>query len=85
VADTKISGLPAASAAAAANELPINEAGASKKVTAAQLGAIMPTLGSYSPGTFTVLTGGFALLVGQLILTGSQIGTVEGTGILRII
>lgn len=33
MADTKISGLTAASAAAAANELPINEAGTSKKLT----------------------------------------------------
>lgn len=37
MADTKISALTAASAAAAANELAINEAGTSKKVTVAQL------------------------------------------------
>lgn len=37
MADTKISALPAASAAAGANELPINEAGASKKVTLTQV------------------------------------------------
>jgi hypothetical protein len=37
VADTKISALTAAAAAAAVNELPINEAGASKKVTVQQL------------------------------------------------
>ena len=37
MADTKISGLTAAAAAAAANELAINEAGASKKVTLAQI------------------------------------------------
>lgn len=37
MADTKVSALPAASAVAAGNELPINEAGTSKKVTAAQL------------------------------------------------
>ena len=37
MADTKISALTAATAAAAANELAINEAGASKKLTAAQL------------------------------------------------
>jgi hypothetical protein len=37
MADTKISALPAASAAAAANELAINEAGASKKLTIAQI------------------------------------------------
>jgi hypothetical protein len=37
MADTKISGLPAATAAAAANEFAINEAGTSKKLTAALL------------------------------------------------
>jgi hypothetical protein len=37
VADTKISALTAAAAAADANELAINEAGTSKKVTAAQI------------------------------------------------
>lgn len=37
MADTKISALPAASAAAAANELPINEAGTSKKLTVDQI------------------------------------------------
>lgn len=37
MADTKISALTAATAAAAANELPINEAGASKKLTIAQV------------------------------------------------
>lgn len=37
MADTKISALVAATAAAAANELPINEAGASKKLTVALL------------------------------------------------
>ena len=37
MADTKISALAAASAAAAANELAINEAGTSKKLTIAQI------------------------------------------------
>jgi hypothetical protein len=84
MADTKISGLTAATTAAAANELAINEAGTSKKISVTQLGVVLPTLGSYSPGTFTVLTGGFALLADQLILTSTQIGTVEGTGVVRI-
>lgn len=39
MADSKISALTAASAVAAANEFAINEAGASKKVTAAQIAA----------------------------------------------
>jgi len=37
MADTKISALPAATAAAAGNELPINEAGTSKKLTVNQI------------------------------------------------
>jgi hypothetical protein len=37
MADTKISGLPAASAVADANEIPINEVGTTKKITALQL------------------------------------------------
>jgi hypothetical protein len=39
MADTKISGLPAASAVVDANEIPINEAGTTKKVTALQMAA----------------------------------------------
>lgn len=84
MADTKISALAAASAASAANELAINEAGASKKVTVAQLGSILFTLGSYSPGSFTVATGGFAHFVQRVILTGSQRATLEGTAQMRI-
>jgi hypothetical protein len=44
MADTKISALSAASAAAAANELAINEAGTSKKLTVAQVKAFGKTL-----------------------------------------
>jgi hypothetical protein len=39
MADTKISALPAASTVADANEIPINEAGTTKKITALQLRA----------------------------------------------
>ena len=58
MADTKISALTAATAAAAANELAINEAGTSKKVTADQLeylfGIRKTTLASaYSNGSTT--------------------------------
>ena len=45
MADTKISALTAASVAAAANEFAINEAGTSKKVTAAQLATYLRTVG----------------------------------------
>lgn len=41
MADTKISGLTAASAAAGANEFPINEAGTTKKVTGTQIAAMV--------------------------------------------
>lgn len=52
MADTKISALTAASAAAAANELAINEAGVSKKLTAEQLRTFIgPTLISGADGT----------------------------------
>jgi hypothetical protein len=60
VADTKISALTAASAAAGTNELAINEAGTSKKLTVAQIQAFMlgtatPLIesGSGTPGTAT--------------------------------
>ena len=44
MADTKISALTAASAAAGANEVPINEAGTTKKVTLTQVAAFLATL-----------------------------------------
>src|SRR5688572_32030667 len=44
MADTKISALTAAAAAAVANEFPINEAGASKKVTLAQVKTLLQEL-----------------------------------------
>lgn len=43
--DTKISALPAAGAAAAANELAINEAGTSKKLTVSQIAAFIYPVG----------------------------------------
>ena len=46
MADTKISALPAAAAAAGANELAINEAGTSKKVTLTQMLALAWPVGS---------------------------------------
>ncbi len=45
MADTKISALTAAAAAASANELAINEAGTSKKLTIAQLTTYLQTIG----------------------------------------
>ncbi len=82
--DTKTSALPAVSAAAPTNEIPVNEAGTSKKATIAQLGAIMPTLGVFDPGTFSVAAGGWASFPEALILTGSEQATFAGDSILRI-
>lgn len=48
MADTKISALTAAAAAAAANELAINEAGTSKKLTVAQILAFAVTQATYA-------------------------------------
>ena len=45
MADTKISALSAAAAAAIANEIAINEAGTSKKITVTQLITLLQTLG----------------------------------------
>jgi len=45
MADTKISALTAASVAAVANELAINEAGTSKKISITQLKTLLQTLG----------------------------------------
>lgn len=68
MADTKLSALSAASAAAVANELYINEAGTSKKISITQLITLLQTLGmprikeltsqhSISSGTGTKVTG----------------------------
>ncbi len=48
MADSKISALTAASAAAAANEFAINESGTSKKVTAAQIKTLITTAPYYA-------------------------------------
>lgn len=59
MADTKISALSAVSAVAAANELPLNEAGTTKKATALQLQTFMSTKGSnVASATITVLGAG---------------------------
>jgi len=68
MADTKISALTAASAAAGANELAINEAGTSKKVTVAQLLALFQTLISGNSGA---CNGNAAPTVTRQILTAN--------------
>lgn len=75
MADTKISALSAASAAADANEFAINEAGTSKKLTAALLktycnAAPVFAAGSASAGTHPKLTAG-------AVLTTPEAGAIE--------
>lgn len=75
MADSKLSALTAASAAAAANEFEINESGTSKKVTGAQLKTFVNTApvfaaGSASANTWPVLTTG-------TILTTPEVGALE--------
>lgn len=75
MADTKISALTGASAAADANELAINEAGTSKKLTSLQMKTYVntaPTIaaGTASAGTWPVYTAG-------TLLTAAVAGTFE--------
>jgi len=77
MADTKISALTAASAAAGANEIPINEAGTTKKITVAQLEAFAFTspvfaAGSTSAGSAPKLTSG-------TVMTSAEAGAIEYT------
>lgn len=84
MADTKISALTAATAAAAANELAINEAGTSKKLTVDLLQQYMFVASKYAPGTFTLPTGQYIVMTKNLILTSTQRATLVGTSRLRI-
>lgn len=84
MADTKISALAAAGSVLGADELAVNEAGTSKKVTVAQIEDFIFISHSYAAGTFVVLTGNFVAMVAHLALTGSQRITLQGTARLRI-
>lgn len=96
MSDTKISALSAASAAAVANELVINEAGTSKKISITQLVTLLQTLGmprvaklgsqhSNSTATGTKVTGlDLALEAGTYTFKYSLItrsGGTVGTGL----
>ncbi len=85
MADTKISALAAASSVAAANEFAINEAGTSKKVTAAQIANYVFTAGVYASGTWSLTTGRYVQMVNHLILTTTERVTLAGTARLRIV
>jgi hypothetical protein len=84
MADIKISALSAATAAAAANELAINEAGTTKKLSVDLLQQFMFTAWEYAPGSFTIPTGQYATAVNHVILTTTQRATLQGTSRLRI-
>jgi len=76
VADTKISALTAASAAAGANELPINEAGTTKKVTGTQLKTFM------NVGTTTndnAAAGSVSEILETTVLIGAEVSLSTGT------
>ena len=70
MADTKISALPAASAAALANEFAINEAGASKKITGTQLLTLLG--GSLITGATGTVTPAVAPVMTRQILTANN-------------
>ena len=86
MADTKISGLPAASAAAGANELAINEAGTSKKLTLTQAAdfiikhAAAATVAAGEYQTWLVLAANAADITG---VTQTVVMTITGVGVGR--
>jgi hypothetical protein len=75
MADTKISALVAASAAALTNELPINEAGASKKLTLAQIQALLGVTKVVMASDQADITGTGLVELTELTVTGVGIGT----------
>jgi hypothetical protein len=78
MADSKISALPAASAAAAANEFAINEAGTSKKLTAAQIKAYI------SSDAFAVMASDQAnSTVTPASVTALEVTTAAGTYLVK--
>lgn len=74
MADTKISALTAASAAASAMEFPVNDAGTSKKLTMAQIGAY-PGSGGLFNASVSTPGAGFAA---DTYLVGSSIAVPAG-------
>ena len=89
MADSKISDLSAVASVAGTNELAVNEAGTSKKATAAQLATyalstVTVLEGVYATGSFTIEDGHFGMMVNHLILTSTQQVVLQGTARLRI-
>jgi hypothetical protein len=73
--DARISDLPAASAVADANQLEINEAGTSKRVTAAQLKDYIETAPVLAAGSATA--GSWPKLTAGTLLTTPEAGALE--------
>jgi len=83
MADSRISDLTAASAAAAANELEINEAGTSKKLTMAQIAAYLMTRvagSSGAAGPYKTLQNLTANSADQTSTTPAAVMTTTGVG-----
>lgn len=78
MADTKISALPAAASAADANEFAINEAGTSKKVTAAQVKTLVNTAPLFAAGS--AAAGSWPKLTNGTVLTTPEAGAIEMDG-----
>lgn len=77
-ADTKISALTAASAAADANEYAINEAGTSKKVSGSQIKTYVTTAPVFAAGTASANT--WPKLTSGTLLTTAEAGALEYDG-----
>jgi hypothetical protein len=75
VADAKISALAAAAAALGTHEFAVNEAGASKKVTGAQVKTLVNTAPAFAAGSATA--GSWPTLASGTLLTTPEDGALE--------
>lgn len=75
MADSRISDLTAATVAAAANEIEINEAGVSKKVTGAQIKTFINNAPVFAAGSATANT--WPKLTAGALLTTPEVGALE--------
>jgi hypothetical protein len=75
VADAKISALAAAAAALGTHEFAVNEAGASKKVTSAQVKTLVNTAPAFAAGSATA--GSWPTLASGTLLTTPEDGALE--------
>lgn len=78
MADAKISTLTAASAAAAAQEFPVNESGTTKKVTGAQIVTLATTAPVFAAGSATASSK--PKLSSGTVLTTAEAGAIEYDG-----